>query len=228
MTATTHDFPHEILKDVAHRPWPTPAAPWVLTQTWRDLLFAHWPVDREMLRARVPAGLPLDLFDGQAWIGIVPFEMTNVAPRATPALPWMSAFPELNVRTYVRVDDKPGVYFFSLDATNPIVVRTARVLFRLPYFVASMTVAREHGRVAHASRRRANDAAVFDAQYAPTGAPFTPERGSLEYFLTERYCLYTASPGGALARTDIHHPAWSLQQAEAEIGTNTMPGCLNS
>jgi uncharacterized protein len=107
-----------MLQEVAHRPWKMPDRPWVMTQTWHDLLFAHWSVDPSQLRSKVPAWLELDLFNGDAWIGIVPFHMTNVAPRGVPSLPWVSEFPELNVRTYVRVADRPGIYFFSLDAGN--------------------------------------------------------------------------------------------------------------
>jgi len=126
------DFDDSFLTDTAHRPWPLPERPWIMTQTWHDLLFAHWPVDKERLRAKLPPGIALDLFDGQAWLGVVPFRMSNVAPRGLPALPWVSAFPELNVRTYVTRDGKPGVYFFSLDAANPLAVQTARTLFHLP------------------------------------------------------------------------------------------------
>src|SRR5688500_3360843 len=97
-----NDFNYSILQDTAHRPWPMPESPWLMTQTWHDLLFAHWPVDLATLRDHVPPGFEIDTFDGQAWIGVVPFRMTNVAPRGVPALPWISAFPELNVRTYVR------------------------------------------------------------------------------------------------------------------------------
>src|SRR5262245_289950 len=99
-----------------------PSFPWVMTQTWHDLLFAHWPIDAAVLRARIPSGFELDLFDDHAWIGVVPFHMSNVSPRGVPSLPWISAFPELNVRTYVRVGRDPGVYFFSLDAANPVAV----------------------------------------------------------------------------------------------------------
>lgn len=114
------DFPTGIVDQIAHRPWPIPDAPWLMTQSWHDLLFAHWPVDRKLLHSRVPPGLSLDLYDGQAWLGVVPFRMTNVAPRGVPALPWVSAFAEVNVRTYVTVDGRPGVYFFSLDAESAL------------------------------------------------------------------------------------------------------------
>ena len=138
-------FDHTVLSQISHRPWPMPDGPWVMTQTWNDLLFAHWPVSTDILRPLVPAPFALDLFDGQAWLGVVPFTMTNVAPRLTPALPWISAFPEMNVRTYVSAGGKPGVYFFSLDAGSAIAVRTARLLLNLPYYAAEMVVTSSRG-----------------------------------------------------------------------------------
>jgi uncharacterized protein YqjF (DUF2071 family) len=218
------DFPTAIDNLTSHRPWPLPEGRWIMTQTWHDLLFAHWPVGVDRLRALVPPGLELDLFEGEAWLGVIPFRMTNVAPRGLPALPWMSAFQELNVRTYVRADGKPGVYFFSLDASNPVAVAIARTSFRLPYYTASMEVAAEEGGLRYRSRRTAHDGppAVFAAQYRPVGDAFTPQPGSREYFLTERYCLYTVDDRLAVRRLEIHHPPWVLQGAEAHIAQNTM------
>ena len=215
-------FNHEILKETAHRPWPMPDEPWIMTQTWNDLLFAHWPVDARMLRESMPAGLELDLYQGQAWVGVIPFHMTNVAPRAVPPLPWVSAFPELNVRTYVTVGRKPGVYFFSLDAGNPLAVGAARTLFHLPYFTANMRVDVVDDHVTYRSHRTGNPPAVFDAEYEPTGPPSPPAAGSLDAFLTERYCLYAVDSAFALHRLEIHHPPWPLQPASAVIRENTM------
>lgn len=194
-----------------------------MTQSWHDLLFAHWPVDVVAMRARVPAVFELDLFEGQAWIAVVPFRMTNVAPRGIPALPWLSAFPELNVRTYVRLHDKPGVYFFSLDATNRVAVRIARTFVHLPYFSAAMTTEHREGWIHYQSRRTASSApsAAFTARYRPTGSLHTPTPGALEHFLTERYCLYTVH-GSTTYRLEIHHPPWTLQTAECEVTVNTM------
>src|SRR3954465_2423942 len=172
-------FNHAIMQETAHRPWPMPARPWVMTQTWNDLLFAHWPVDAAAIRGIVPASFELDLFDGQAWIGVVPFHMTNVAPRLVPARAGVSAFPELNVRTYVRVDDKPGVFFFSLDAGNVVAVGAARTLLNLPYYSADMQVDGA-GRVEYASRRQANPAAEFRGCYQALGTPRPPQPGTLE------------------------------------------------
>jgi uncharacterized protein len=217
-----NDFNYGILKEVAHRPWPMPDGPWIMSQTWHDLLFAHWPVDVAMLRAKVPPGLELDLFSNQAWVGIVPFHMTNVAPRGVPALPWVSAFPELNVRTYVRVGNKPGVYFFSLDAGNPLAVGAARTLFHLPYYTADMSVDASGARIKYRSHRRGEGVAIFEGEYAPTGPPAPARSGSLDKFLTERYCLYAIDSAFVLHRLEIHHPPWPLQPAEAIITKNSM------
>ncbi|HET7698625.1 MAG TPA: DUF2071 domain-containing protein [Vicinamibacterales bacterium] len=217
------DFNHRILDDTSHRPWPMPAGPWLMTQTWNDLLFAHWPVDVRALRDRVPPSFELDLFDGQAWLGIVPFHMTNVAPRLVPPLPWVSAFPELNVRTYVRIGDKPGVYFFSLDAGNRVAVGAARTLLNLPYYTAEMAVTADSGRIRYESRRP-DPPAEFRATYRGLGGPRPPQPGTLEYFLTERYCLYAVNHRHVAYRLDIHHPPWPLEAAEAEIPLNTMAG----
>jgi uncharacterized protein YqjF (DUF2071 family) len=113
-----------------------PETPWLMTQTWHRLLFAHWRADATELRRRIAAPFELDLFDGEAWLGVVPFYMTNVAFRGTPSLPWISSFPELNVRTYVRMGDRPGIYFLSLDAGRRLAVAAARTLFNLPYYAA--------------------------------------------------------------------------------------------
>jgi uncharacterized protein YqjF (DUF2071 family) len=219
-----NDFDDRILKEVEHRPWPLPDRPWVMTQTWHDLLFAHWPVDKKRLRALLPTGLDLDLHQAQAWVGIVPFRMTNVAPRALRRVPWVSAFPELNVRTYVRVRDKPGVYFFSLDAGSAVAVGLARFLFNLPYYFASMTVTADGPTIRYRSDRKGAEShrPRFVASYRPTGGTFHAQPHSLEYFLMERYCLYTVNKKGHRHRLDIHHRPWALQTATASVEANTM------
>ena len=201
-----------------------PEAPWIMTQSWHDLLFAHWPVDHEELRAKVPPGFSLDLYDGQAWIGVVPFRMTNVAPRGVPALPWVSAFAELNVRTYVKVGDRPGVYFFSLDADSAIAVAAARSLFHSPYYTAQMAVREDRGAIHYTSRRTAPaaESADFIARYRPIGPAYEAPPGSLDYFLTERYCLYNVDNRFRARRLEIHHRPWHLHRAEAAIDTNTI------
>jgi len=210
------------LTDTAHRPWAMPAGPWVMSQTWHDLLFAHWPVPVDRLRALVPARFELDLFEGQAWLAVVPFHMTDVTPRLVPALPWISAFPELNVRTYVRVDDKPGVFFFSLDAGNPVAVGAARALLNLPYFMADMKVEATDRGIEYASRRLSRRPAEFRGSYRSLGQPRPPANGTLEHFLTERYCLYAVDHVSRAYRLEIHPPPWPLETAEADIAVNTM------
>ena len=192
-----------------------------MTQSWNDLLFAHWRVDAAQVRRAVPEAFDLDLFDGEAWLGVVPFAMTNVGLRAAPTVPGLSSFLELNVRTYVRVADRPGVYFFSLDAGRRLAVVAARALLNLPYHAAAMSVRHRHGAVHYRSARRTGGA-TFDATYEPVGAPFAAAVGSLEYFLTERYCLYHRDRRGRPYRLEIHHPPWSLHRAGAAITTNTM------
>lgn len=216
------DFNAAILAETAHRPWPMPSSPWVMTQTWNDLLFAHWRVDRPALRTLVPAAFEIDTFQGEAWLGVVPFHMTNVAPRFVPALPGVSAFPELNVRTYVRVGEKPGVHFFSLDAANALAVQAARGLLNLPYFTAEMKVELKGTDVHYRSRRLSAPAAEFQATYRGLRDVRPPLAGTLEYFLTERYCLYGLGHGGSPYRLEIHHPPWPLESAQAVIDVNTM------
>jgi uncharacterized protein len=216
-------FDGSFLGRTEHRPWPLPASPWIMTQSWHDLLFMHWPIDPGVMRAKVPASIELDLFDGGAWLGIVPFRMSNIAPRALPALPWVSAFPELNVRTYVTRDGKPGVFFFSLDADNALAVAAARALFHLPYFSAAMQLQEREGWIEYEShRRRRGSPAHLVCRYRPIGPATEPIPGTLDYFLTERYCLYTLDRGSRVRRLEIHHPPWALQAAELELRTNTM------
>jgi uncharacterized protein YqjF (DUF2071 family) len=193
-----------------------------MRQSWHDLLFAHWRVDVAALRVHVPNAFELDLFDGDAWLGIVPFTMSRVALRGLPPMPWLSAFPELNVRTYVRVADRPGIYFFSLDAARWLAVQTARAWLNLPYQWASMSVGLADGRVTYESRRRSAEGIRFEATYGPIGDGVTPRPGTLEHFLTERYCLYHVTRRGTPYRLEIHHPPWLLHAADAAIARNTM------
>ena len=212
----------EIPRDNPSRQWPVPDEPWILKQAWNDLLFAHWPVARDRLRELVPPFVDLDLFDGEAWLTLTPFRLSDLRPRGIPALPWISAFDEINVRTYVTRGGKPGIYFFSLDANSTLAVSGATSVFHLPYFLADIRVAADRGRLSYTSRRRSAPAAEFEAHYAPAGAPFEPTPGTIDYFLTERYCLYTQDAASRAYRVEIQHAPWQLQPAEAEIATNTM------
>jgi len=210
-----------ILSSVAHRPWPLPEGPWVLTQRWHNLLFAHWPVAPAALRSLVPQPLVLDTYNAQAWVAVTPFQIAGNRARLLPPLPPTSSFPELNVRTYVTFDGKPGVYFFSLDAGSFLAALGARLGYGLPYFHAAMRIKLEEGGFKYWSRRYGAEA-EFLARYAPAGNPRNPQRGSLEHFLTERYCLYRVGARGALYRADIHHLPWPLEDATASIERNTV------
>ncbi len=191
-------------------------------QSWEDLLFAHWRVDAAVVRELVPSGLTVDEHDGSAWLGITPFELTGFRLRGTPPLPVVSRFPEINVRTYVTAEDKPGIWFFSLDTSSLVAVEAARRAYKLPYFHARISLERRDGRVQYsAARRKAVRPFAFDASYAAVDEPVEPEPGTLAHFLVERYCLYARDESG-LYRAEIHHPAWRLRPAEASITLNTM------
>lgn len=195
-----------------------------MLQTWNDLLFAHWPIEPAELRSRMPRAFEPETFEGQAWVGVVPFWMSGVRPRFVPPLPGLSSFPELNVRTYVSIDGKPGVYFFSLDAGNRIAVDAARFWFHLPYFKARMEVRREGETIHYASHRtdRRGYPADLAGWYRPVGPIFRTEPGTLEQWLVERYALYTTDRTGRVYRADILHNPWLLQTAEADFPVQTM------
>jgi uncharacterized protein YqjF (DUF2071 family) len=206
------------LEHVEHRPWPLPRRGWTLGQTWEDLLFAHWQVPAADVRAHVPAGLEVETFDDSAWLGVAPFRLSSLRTRGMLPLPRISEFLELNVRTCVRGSDgRPGVWFFSLDASSRLAVEAARRMYKLPYFQARMSAAKRGEWIDYECARVEEPGRVFSGSYRPSGAVFHAEPGSLEWFLMERYCLYTTDGRGALQRADIHHEPWPLQAAEATI-----------
>ena len=214
---------HSLLLETAHRPIPMPTGKWIMKQTWHDLLFAHWQISPEILRPLVPRELELDLLNGSAYVAVTPFWMSGIRGRLAPPLPFLYKFCELNVRTYVRYKGLPGVYFFSLDAGSLPATLGARASYKLPYFHAAMLIRSSGESFEYSSRRlQMPRPADFHARYQPVSAPSVREKGSIEYFLTERYCLYTVHRGSVL-RAYIHHAPWQLQDAEAEFGINTVP-----
>jgi uncharacterized protein YqjF (DUF2071 family) len=215
---------NRLLDEVGHRPWPVPDRAWGMTMCWRDLLFMHWPLPPRLVGALLPPGLELDTFDGAAWVGVVPFRMTDVGLRGMPRLPWVSAFDELNVRTYVKRAGKSGVWFFSLDAASRLAVEAARARFHLPYFHATIEVEHRDASIHYACSRtdRRGNPALFRARYRPTGEPHRAPSGTIDHWLTERYCFFAVDTRGRITRTDVHHRPWPLQPAEAEVETNTM------
>lgn len=211
--------------ETAHRPWPIPREPWIMAQRWSNLLFAHWPLPVAAVRPLVPPSLPLDTYDGSAWISIASFHLSHLRPHGLPALPWVSEFPELNVRTYTSLGDKPGVYFFSLDAGSALAVAAARATYHLPYLRADMRTARGNdGTVTYASRRTdpRGRPAEFRARYRPTGPVYHGTPGTLDHWLSERYCLYAVDSRQRVHRAEIHHRPWPLQPVDATIEANTM------
>jgi uncharacterized protein YqjF (DUF2071 family) len=191
---------------------------------WRHLLFAHWVVDVDVLRPLVPASLEIDTFLGRAYVGVVPFAMEDVAPRGLPAVPYLSAVPEVNVRTYVRHGGLDGVWFFSLDAGRRLAVEGARRGFHLPYFHARMSLERDGEDVRYRSERldRRGRPAALDVRYRPTGPVAEAARGSLDAWLTDRLRLYAADRRGRLSMTSIVHRPWPLRPAQAEFDVETL------
>jgi uncharacterized protein len=178
------------------------------------------------LRPLVPEGLMLEETNGAAWLGVVPFSMSGVMLRGLPDLPGLSAFREVNVRLYVHRDGKPGVWFLSLDATNPIAVWVARRFLHLPYFRARISLRdreqSDRGEIEYLSERPTQPTARFAARYRPVGDIYHAAPGTLDHLLTERYCLYARSPRGTLSRIDIHHAPWPLQPATGDVDATAL------
>lgn len=206
------------LETVGHRPYPLPEGKWMMTQTWENLLFIHWRVPENALRPLLPSPLELDTFAGEAWIGIVPFQVTHQRFRMLPELPWLNSYLELNVRTYVKHNGIQGVYFFSLDTNHPLSVLGARLL-SLPYHHARMEMKRRN-RVCFFKSNRLFTHGKFTAEYEPVSAPTATVPGSHEYWLLERYSLFTVM-GKHVLRGDIHHKEWNVSQTKLNITENT-------
>ncbi len=223
----------EIKVRTSQRPRPLPSGRWVMTQRWNDLLFAHWPVPAQQVAALLPKGLRVDTYQGSAWLGVVPFWMDRIKIRGLPPVPGALSFPELNLRTYVREmrTDAQGVYFFSLDVGNLLAATVARTFYHLPYYWAEMQIKQRSEReFAFYSRRRlVHEPVIFKARYrglGPTRKLAESRQGSLEYFLTERYCLFTETRSGQLMRANVHHVPWPLEDAEAEIERNDLAAAI--
>ena len=213
---TEHDIDRLSIR-TRPRGWP------VMRQWWGKLLFMHWRIPAALLRPLIPARLSIDTFDGSAWIALVPFTMWGVRPSFAPPVPHLSAFHELNVRTYVHLDGVPGVWFMSLEANRRLAVRGARTIFHLPYFDARMSLSERERTIVYASRRthRGAPAADFDATWTHGDALEESRPGSLAFFLTERYSLYAAR-GQRIYRCRIHHAPWPLRRAELSAHRSTM------
>ena len=233
-----------LLYSVEHRPWLPPDARWLLSQSWNDLLFAHFAMDPLTLRRLVPEALTLDLYDGAAWLTVSTFCTSHVRPIGVPPLPGLSFFPQVRLRTYVSMESravgnrrgevKSGVFHFSVDAANLSAVWLARLMFRMQYWHSSIQVSETtiqghnvEERAIHFRSTRlhgpsaGNGPAVLDVIYAPEREPARARRGSLDEFLTERYCVYSRNRRKFYC-TELHHQPWQLQRASVEIRANSI------
>jgi uncharacterized protein len=214
----------DLMEQTDHRPWPLPEGPWIQEQTWGNILFAHWPVPPEAVRPLVPDKLELDTWEGEAWVGITPICITGLRLRGTPALPLLSTFPEVDVRTYVQLEGKPGVFYFTLEAPNPVVAAAARLVYHMPFVAAEVSQESDGETFHHRSCRTAGETGTveWEASYHPVSEPFEARPGTREYFLIERWALYTVDGQGNIDRAEIHRLPWPVQRAQAEIRRNTL------
>ena len=201
----------------------------LMHQNWGKLLFMHWAIDPEILRPLIPSQLSIDTFDGLAWIGVVPFTMWGIRASFLPAIPGTGAFHEMNVRTYVHFNGVPGVWFFSLDAAHRLAVWGARTFYHLPYFNAEMSLSQEGKTINYSSKRidKRGAPAEFQAMWNVGEALDRSTPDSIEFFLTERYCLYS-SHRDRLFRSRIFHPSWPLRKAELVSATPARAGGYRS
>jgi len=215
---------------IDRRPRPRPERPWALAQEWHHVLFLHWSVDAGALRPLVPEALDIETRDGFAWITALPFAMRRLRPRGLPVLPCLSSFPQLNVRTYVTLDDRPGVFLLRVAVGSFLAATIARRLFHLPYDRARLTLRQEGEGWIFTCRARAGRRAgagvkslSLAARYRPEGAAFDAAPGSLERWLSERFCYYAAGCPGRIDRGEIDHPPWFLQRARVDILESVWP-----
>lgn len=193
---------------------------WIMYQGWRDLLFLSWPVPPSRLQPLLPPGLPVDTYDGSAWISLVPLRMQGLHLRWLPPIPGTATFAELNLRVYVRLRNEPGVCFFSIDAASRLGSLVAGWVFHLPYHYARAAQDNTAGRFQFASARAGRTPAAFRAAYWQDGPLAAPAPGSLEAFLLERYASFQAAPGGRLYRGLLRHSDWQVGRAGVDLQEN--------
>ncbi|WP_409299342.1 YqjF family protein [Peribacillus sp. SCS-26] len=210
-------------RETSHRPYPLPGSPWFMKQEWKSLFFLHWPIPRDIVRSQIPAGLELDLYEGEAWVSITPFQVKRMRMHGVPPLPFLHSYLELNVRTYVRHKGVPGIYLWSLDANHLPSIAGARVLFSLPYMLSRMDFKENGGLMRYSAERllpnKRNEA--FVAEFKPFGDISEPDEGSVDHWLSERYCLFSVRKG-RIYRGDIHHDKWKISPAHAAVSQNTV------
>ncbi|MFS0644807.1 YqjF family protein [Siminovitchia sp. 179-K 8D1 HS] len=211
----------DIYKIVEHRPWPLPVNRWIMRQTWRNVLFLHWPIQPGLLRPHIPPALEIDTFKGCAWLGIVAFTMKGIYFRGLP-FSVVPSFSEVNVRTYVTYKGKPGVFFMSLDVDDWASLNIAKRWYRLPYHPAKISVQDCGGVIQYQSVRKAGNPVAFKGSCIPSNDVYFPDRGTLDHWLTEKYCFYTTRNGKDIYHGDIHHPPWPLKKADIQIDQHTL------
>lgn len=204
---------------VDHIPFPLPTRRWLVRQDWLDLAFLHWDLPPERVAGHLPPGIELHTFEGRAWVGVVPFWMSGVRPRFCPAVPGISRFPEINVRTYAVVDGVPGVYFFSLDTPSRVAVFAGRRFFHVPYRPARQRITPTVDGQRYVSHREGRLELELEVAF---GEPVAAPPGSLEHFLTERYCIHTIDRSGRVRRGPVRHAPWPLLSARATLGCNRL------
>ena len=217
----------------SHKPRPLPPGRWAVTQRWNDLLFAHWPLPASAIAPLLPEWMEVDTFQDTAWLGAVPFWLDRIKIRGVPPVPGVRGFPDLNLRTYVRdqFTRTPGIYCFSIDASNLLAVGVARMVYHLPYHWAEMRLEQRSNReFEFFSRRRFSGRPVaFKARYrglGPTRRSVEMRGGSFEHFITERSCLFSCDRAGHPIRASLHYVPWPLEDAEAEIERNDLAASI--
>ncbi|MBB6443954.1 YqjF family protein [Bacillus benzoevorans] len=220
--------PQEIIKITEHRPNPLPDLPWVSTQRWEDVLFLHWPVSPDLLTPHLPQSLQLDLYDGTAWIGMVFFQVKGMRPRLLPAVPFISSYLQLNVRTYVTYKGRSGVYFFRLTVDSILACFLAKTWYSLPFMMAEIKMDSQGDDIHMVSKRKIGKFEErMSCSYTPEASVFHTQMNTLDHWLFERYCSWNMRQG-TLLRIDIHHTKWNLQKAAAVIRSNTVTDFLTA
>lgn len=213
-----------LIKNTAHPYCSMPSKKWIMRQSWKNLIFVHWPLNPERLRMHIPPSLQIDTFNGSAWLGIVVFEMGGIYPRGLSTLSITSAFPEINVRTYVRYNEKPGVYFLSLDVGDWASLTIAKRWLHLPYHPAKISIQKLKSTFHCSSIRQSSkhEPIIYEGIHTPISEIFFPQEGSLDHWLTERYCFFSTNKKARLYCCEIHHAPWPLQLGKTEVKQNTL------
>jgi uncharacterized protein YqjF (DUF2071 family) len=212
------------MDEVTHRPWPIISKNWIMRQSWSNVLFTHWPISAELLRPHIPRSLEIDTFDGTAWLGVVVFIMEGIYLRGLTALSVTPKFAEVNVRTYVQRNGKPGVYFMSLDVGDLASLMIAKRWYRLPYKAAQISLQKEDQTFLCKSLRKekSNVPIGFHANYIPLSGVYLSKKELFDDWLTERYCFFSTDKRANIYCGEIHHQPWPLQKVDIEICKNSL------